>query len=672
MWRSDDLGLSWVEVARHDESARWRPRGDHAMIIVRGVLWLLGGRGGNVAQYAENPLMSDVWVSPDMGATWTRRRHAAEWAPRAGHVAAFDDIRDEVLLFGGERFVMPSPSPTPLAPRDEVVAAAAAAPVPSLYGTPIDDALVVDTSTLTEPEARALAMAAREALANARDETTQEFVSQEFVHGDMMRVMDDTWILSNASGDPGGTWLTDYTAAVGNDKYIWPTSLLTHPTLNYTADFIAALNNAGLYTLQEFAHALADVIVPLKGAVGEDELCLQKARAEKISYTCENRYELYDGEFINSIVIVEGDAGRAPPTREEVVGCASPLPNAVPEELTDVECRQQPMARHGAAVTVVYDRVMVMGGYTSALNLHGDLWYRDVVPPVTSITTFPESGSSDTVFEFLATECRIERSCVYEYRLFDEEKDRLMRNWSRHTSPLDYRKFLDGGVYRFQVRGIDAAGNRDQLIEQGRNMHVWRYTPVRFASFLCFGSAFVPVPVPVPVPSCVFQRRLCLLCVQPLPWLLIILAILLFIIICIAIFVWYRRRKRRLALERYALKRVCACVLVSVLLCGLFSPCMRGLSSSSSSSSLLLLLFRRGESSRPRKPGTGATTTTPGAPRRSASEKRGKAAANLNPKSPSPPSPSPKKARKVKAAARKRAVGKGDRPYNVKHVQRSV
>lgn len=41
----------------------------------------------------------------------------------------------------------------------------------------------------------------------------------------------------------------------------------------------------------------------------------------------------------------------------------------------------------------------------------------------------------------------------------------------------------------------------------------------------------------------------------PLPWLLIILGILLFIAICIAIFVWYRRRQRRIALERYALKR---------------------------------------------------------------------------------------------------------------------
>ncbi len=56
------------------------------------------------------------------------------------------------------------------------------------------------------------------------------------------------------------------------------------------------------------------------------------------------------------------------------------------------------------------------------------------------------------------------------------------------------------------------------MIEYGRNSYAWRYVP-------------------------------------PLPWLLIILGILLFIAICVAIFVWYRRRQRRIALERYALKR---------------------------------------------------------------------------------------------------------------------
>ena len=55
-------------------------------------------------------------------------------------------------------------------------------------------------------------------------------------------------------------------------------------------------------------------------------------------------------------------------------------------------------------------------------------------------------------------------------------------------------------------------------LESGRNAYSWRYTP-------------------------------------PLPWLLIILLILFFIICCIAAFIWYRKRQRRLALERYALKR---------------------------------------------------------------------------------------------------------------------
>ena len=65
---------------------------------------------------------------------------------------------------------------------------------------------------------------------------------------------------------------------------------------------------------------------------------------------------------------------------------------------------------------------------------------------------------------------------------------------------------------------MDAAGNRDLTFENRRNVYSWRYTP-------------------------------------PLPWLLIILAILFFIAICVAAFIYYRKRQRRLALERYALKR---------------------------------------------------------------------------------------------------------------------
>ncbi len=69
-----------------------------------------------------------------------------------------------------------------------------------------------------------------------------------------------------------------------------------------------------------------------------------------------------------------------------------------------------------------------------------------------------------------------------------------------------------------QFRAIDAAGNRDLTFENRRNVYSWRYTP-------------------------------------PLPWLLIILAILFFIAICVAAFIYYRKRQRRLQLERYALKR---------------------------------------------------------------------------------------------------------------------
>ncbi len=35
VWVSGDLGLTWTELFKHNPAQRWRPRGDHAAVIAK-------------------------------------------------------------------------------------------------------------------------------------------------------------------------------------------------------------------------------------------------------------------------------------------------------------------------------------------------------------------------------------------------------------------------------------------------------------------------------------------------------------------------------------------------------------------------------------------------------------------------------------------------------------
>jgi hypothetical protein len=60
------------------------------------------------------------------------------------------------------------------------------------------------------------------------------------------------------------------------------------------------------------------------------------------------------------------------------------------------------------------------------------------------------------VFTFGDTACD---GCKYEYRLFNSDLTKLYRNWSLHSSPLDYKEFLNGGLYHIQVGHTLCADN---------------------------------------------------------------------------------------------------------------------------------------------------------------------------------------------------------------------
>lgn len=123
----------------------------------------------------------------------------------------------------------------------------------------------------------------------------------------------------------------------------------------------------------------------------------------------------------------------------------------------------------------------------------------DEKPPRARFVQTPGDGGPETVFDFVCDE----PVCLFEYRVLNSGS-MVIRDWSLVRPPIDFREWLDSGVYTFELRSYDPAGNRDVEIVPGINSHTWEYVP-------------------------------------PLPWLLIILCILAFLILCVVIFILYRR-----------------------------------------------------------------------------------------------------------------------------------
>ena len=75
--------------------------------------------------------------------------------------------------------------------------------------------------------------------------------------------------------------------------------------------------------------------------------------------------------------------------------------------------------------------------------------------PQTFITSQPSSGSPDTVIAF-SSDVPV---ATYEYRIFygrSTLQEHLLRNWTPSVAAIDYKDWLSGGTYTFQVCLWDA------------------------------------------------------------------------------------------------------------------------------------------------------------------------------------------------------------------------
>ena len=115
VWRSDDGGVTWIEVAEH---AGWEPRAGAATATKGRYTYLIGGEDGFTCDSGDRcpPYYNDVWRTTD-GTSWEQVTEDAGFSPRPGHQCLTQ--RGEIICFGG--FGLPESSlqpPVPGAPFD--------------------------------------------------------------------------------------------------------------------------------------------------------------------------------------------------------------------------------------------------------------------------------------------------------------------------------------------------------------------------------------------------------------------------------------------------------------------------------------------------------------------------------------------------------------------------
>ena len=181
----------------------------------------------------------------------------------------------------------------------------------------------------------------------------------------------------------------------------------------------------------------------------------------------------------------------------------------------NMTCTQVPSKRAYVAGAIMGGQLYAFGGLDSQGHGNNDAWYRDPVMPTSSFSVVPRSDTSESTFAF---QCLNKEWAIYEWEMHTLN-DTVVRNWTSVLTQMNYLTWLTSGEYKMYVRATDPAGNKDIEFIRYQNVYDWIY-------------------------------------VKAPPWGLIIGLICLFIVICIGIYLEIRRRRRKAALERYAMKRM--------------------------------------------------------------------------------------------------------------------
>jgi hypothetical protein len=200
----------------------------------------------------------------------------------------------------------------------------------------------------------------------------------------------------------------------------------------------------------------------------------------------------------------------------QVDSIRNPLP-----EIQELMCRWTPGKRAYHSALVFEERFYIFGGKSTEAQFMADTWYRDAQFPTVRMVDKPEDNTDYPWFEFAANEPGVS----FEYRVWDPYNYIEIRQWTQCVKKhdigwLDWRKGGPGnGLYSIYVRSVDPAGNRDERFYNNENVYTWYY-------------------------------------VSPTPWDIIAQGVAGFIALTGLGYLEYRRRVRKAAMERYAMKRM--------------------------------------------------------------------------------------------------------------------
>ena len=495
VWVSRTLGQTWVEVTR---VAAWAPRADLAFVVTSSLLWVIGGRGGNVRNFASNPLFSDSYYSPDLGKTWTLNATSGGWTARSEHAVLSlqstrpgNDGRPVVgarfmLLFGQEEVVSKLAAAATVVYTDSELVANAAALAPNNVQQLVVEVYVAPPPGQEVNSMRVIPTASAYSLTVGAASAGNDIFARGY----------NTWWQDYDSSSPAGTYVGIDAPAPDGFR-----------VLNYSATQLSALANASVTTIYELSVMQKPTVLALQKTF-DGNICLERRRAEFIVQLCQTAVTGYDGDWFKSVVVVEGIPMPVAAVVEDI-GCdetpegsfnpaaSSPFwvtPTGTRYLETDYVCRQLPRARRGFGAVLMTEgqgetvRAYLAGGWEAPDVFANDVWYRDERLPQAFFTRVPTDKSFETIFTWdcLDDRTNLKAVCLFEYRMTDVASGTVLREWQRVSSPFDSSGInKDNRATRFDLRAIDPAGNRDLAFEVGRN------------TYTC-----VMGPGPANVPSC--------------------------------------------------------------------------------------------------------------------------------------------------------------------------
>ncbi|CEG40952.1 Kelch-type beta propeller [Plasmopara halstedii] len=514
----------------------WSPREFHALVVMDDALYLSGGyalvesgKCGDEESHRQ-PLgelfacsggyreyLNDIWMSTD-GRHWKMLTLHAEFSPRGEH--SMVSFHSQLYILGGRTGTSQTESAQTDLLNDVWVSKS------GLVWNRVTEAAPWSPRakhvTLVQP-----AGASDQNLPYDRDEQLVMMFGE-----DAERTLEDVWTWKG--GDTN--WIQDYSSDTPFVEYVRPDSNVS--ALRTMVDTDArALSAAGLRTIQDITSLSFDQtislrkLMPICDYIALAKLVVEQCTVESSRFEKQKGFNIAEKATADFTNVVQGET--------DWDGCTQ-----IGEKIRDVKtghlrwpdvrgvdqvqvlrdvfvdaqdsiCQWRPKARSGHAGIVFKQKILILGGLTAPDYYENDVWYRDARRPRTQFTLVPASGSSDTEFKFESDK----PSCIFEYHLLDTVEQLVVRNWTLTLGKVSFESWLGSGTFRMRVRARDPAGNVDETFEDGRNEHTWVYA-------------------------------------RPLPWGLIIGLLCAGLVLMIGFILEWRKRRKRAALERYAVKRM--------------------------------------------------------------------------------------------------------------------